>query len=97
MHLYTSDGRHAFFLYDAVPSCDTQLPFDMGTITMFYTCLVTEVVYHGGGHHRIRKSLKLYIVLQRNALEDIKISIIGIYYANTAPIPKTLVVSFLLE
>ena len=55
-------------------------------IIMFYTCLVTEVVYHrgGGGQHRIRKSLKLYIVLQWNAMVDIKISIIDICYANTA-------------
>ena len=29
--------------------CDTQLPFGMLFITMFYTCLVTEVVYNGGG------------------------------------------------
>ena len=28
--------------------CDTQLPFCMLFITMFYTCLVTEAVYHGG-------------------------------------------------
>ena len=40
-----------------------------------------------GEQHRIRKSLKLYIVLQRNALVDIQISIIDICYANTAPIP----------
>ena len=48
-----------------------------------------------GGQHRIRNSLKLYIVLQRNALVDIKISIIDICYANTAPIPKTMMVSLL--
>ena len=84
-----------FFLYDAVPPCDTQLPFDMVFIIMFYTCLVTEVVYHRGEQHRIRKSLKLYIVLLRNALVDIKISIIDICYTNTAPIPKTLMVSLL--
>ena len=51
---------------------------------MFYTYLVTEVVYHWGEQHRIRKNLKLYIVLQRNALVDIKISIIDICYTNTA-------------
>ena len=77
------------------PPRDTQLPFDMVFITMFYTCLVTEVVYHRGEHHRIRKSIKLYIVLQRNALVDIKISIIDICYANKTPIPKTLMVSLL--
>ena len=43
-----------------------------------------EVVYHRGEQHRIRKSLKLYIVLQKNALVDIKISIIDIFCANTA-------------
>ena len=41
---------------------DTQLPFDMLFITMFYTCHVKEVVYHRGEQVRIRKSLKLYIV-----------------------------------
>ena len=49
----------------------------------------------GGEQHRIRKSLKPYIVLQRNALVDIKISTIDICYTNTAPIPKTLMVSLL--
>ena len=59
------------------PPGDTQLAFDMVFITMFYTCLVTEVVFHeggrGGGKHRIRKSVNLYIVLQRHTLVDIKI------------------------
>ena len=49
----------------------------------------------GGGQHRISKSLKLYMVLKRNALVDIKSSMIDICYANTAPIPKTLMVSSL--
>ena len=31
------------------PPRDTQLPFDMLFMTMFYTCHVTEVVYHRGG------------------------------------------------
>ena len=44
------------------PPRDTQLPFDMLFITMFYTCHVKEVVYHRGEQIRIRKSLKLYIV-----------------------------------
>ena len=37
-------------LYDAAPppARDTQLPFDILSITMFYTCLVTEVVYQRG-------------------------------------------------
>ena len=42
---------------------DTQLPFDVLFITMFYTCIVTGVVYQRGERHRIRTSLKLYIVL----------------------------------
>ena len=49
----------------------------------------------GGRQHPIRKSLKLYRFLQRNALVDIKISIIDICYTNTAPIPKSLMVSLL--
>ena len=36
------------------PPRDTELPFDMTFITMFYTCLVTEVVYHRREKHRIR-------------------------------------------
>ena len=42
------------------PLRDTQLPFDMLFITMFYTYHVKEVVYHRGEQLRIRKSLKLY-------------------------------------
>ena len=41
------------------PPRDTQLPFDMLFITMFYTCHVKGVVYHRGEQLRIRKSLKL--------------------------------------
>ena len=37
------------------PPRDTQLPFDILFINMFYTCLVTEVVYHRGEQHHIRK------------------------------------------
>ena len=44
---------------------DTQLPFDILFITMFYMCLVTEVMYHRGEQHRIRKKLKsLYILVK---------------------------------
>ena len=51
------------------PPGDTQLPFDMLFITMFYTCHVTEVGCHMGEQLRIRKSLKLYIVLNKNILK----------------------------
>ena len=46
------------------PSRDAQLPSDMLFITMFYTYLVTEDVYHrGGGQHRVRQSVKICIIL----------------------------------
>ena len=51
----------------------------------------------GGGQYRVRKSWNPYIFFQTNALMDIKISIIDICYANTAPIPKTLMFSLLRE
>ena len=54
------------------PPRDTQLPFDMLFITMFYTCHITEVVYHRGEQLRIRKSVKLYIVFYRNTMKNIK-------------------------
>ena len=75
------------------PPRDTQLPFDMLFITMFYT--VTEVVYHRGEQFRIRKSLKLYIVLYRNTMKNIKISLTKIWYTYTAPIPKNMMLSLL--
>ena len=79
------------------PPCDTQLPSDTLFVTTIYTHILKEIVYHRGEQYRIRKSIKLFIVLQRNALVDIKISIIDICFANTAPIPKTLMVSLLHE
>ena len=51
----------------------------------------------GGGQYRIRKNWNPYILFQINALMDIKISIIDICYANTVPIPKTLMFSLLHE
>ena len=56
-------------------------------------------VTRGGGveQYRIRKSWNPYIFFQINALMDIKISIVDICYANTAPIPKTLMFSLLHE
>ena len=51
------------------PPRDTQLPFDMLFITMFYTCHVTEVVYHrggGGGTALYKKKFKtLYSLIQK--------------------------------
>ena len=49
----------------------------------------------GGGQYRIRNIWNPYIFFQINALMDINISIIDICYANTAPIPKTLIFSLL--
>ena len=72
------------------PPRDTQLPFDILFITMFYTCHVKEVAYHRGEQLRIRKSLKLYIVLYRNTMKNIKISLNKIWYTYTALIPKIL-------
>ena len=72
------------------PPRDTQLPFDMLFITMFYTCHVTEVVYHRGEQLRIRKSLKIYIVLYRNTMKNIKISLNKIWYTYTALKPTNM-------
>ena len=74
---------------------DTHLPFDMLFITMFYTCHVTEVVYHSGEQLRIRKSLKLYIVLYRNTMKNMKISLNKIWYTYTALIPTNMMFSLL--
>ena len=46
-------------------------------------------MYHRGEQYRISKNWDLYIFLQRNALIDIKISIIDICYTNMAPLSKT--------
>ena len=77
---------------------DTQLPFDMLFITMFYTChAIKEVVYHRGEKSllRIRKILKLYTVLYRNTLRNIKISLNKIWYTYTTLIPKHMMLSLL--
>ena len=47
------------------PPRDTQLPFDMLFITMFYTCHVTEVVYHRGGTAYKKKFKTLYSLIQK--------------------------------
>ena len=77
------------------PPRDTQLPFDMLFITMFYTCHGTEVVYHRGEQFRIRESLKLYIALYRNTMKNIKISLSKIWYTCTALIPTNMMFSLL--
>ena len=69
---------------------DTQLPSEVLFLTTIYTYILKEVVYHRGEQYRISKNWNLYIFLQRNALRDLKISIIGICYTNMAPISKTL-------
>ena len=45
-----------FFLYDAVPPCDTQLPSETLFVTTIYTSILMEVVYHRGEQYRIRKN-----------------------------------------
>ena len=62
-----------------------------------YTYILKEVVYHRGEQCRIGKNWNPYIFLQRNALIDIKISIIDICYTNVAPISKTLMFYLLHE
>ena len=47
------------------PPRDTQLPFDMLFITMFYTCHVKGVVYHRGEQLRIRENKTLYSLIQK--------------------------------
>ena len=87
-----------FFLYDASPSpCDTQLPSETLFDTTIYTYIWKEVVYHRGEQYCISKNWTLYIFLQRNALIDIKISIIDICYTNMTPISKTLMCYLLHE
>ena len=49
----------------------------------------------GGGQLRIRKSLKLYIVLYRNTMKNIKISLNKIWYTYTALIPTKMMFSLL--
>ena len=45
-----------FFLYDAVPPCDTQLPSETLFVTTIYTYILKEVVYHRGEQYRISKN-----------------------------------------
>ena len=89
VHLFMRGG----FLVNGTsspPPRDTQLPFDILFTTMFYTCHVTEVVYHRGEQLRIRKSLKLYTVVQRNTMKNIKISLNKICYIYTVLIPTNM-------
>ena len=43
------------------PACDTQPPFDILFITMFYTRLVTKDVYHRGGGAASYKKIEIPI------------------------------------
>ena len=52
-------------------------------------------VSRGGGGASYKIKLKSQYILSKKSLMDIKISIIDICYANTAPIPNTLMVSLL--
>ena len=81
-----------FLIWCCPPPLDTQLPFDILFITMFYTCLVTEVMYHrgGGGAASYKKKLKSLYILSKKCPDGIKISILIF-----APTPKTLMVSLL--
>ena len=45
-----------FFLYDAVPPCDTQLPSETLFVTAIYTYILKEVLYHRGEQYRISKN-----------------------------------------
>ena len=72
------------------PPRDTQLPFDMLLITMFYNCHVKEVMYHrGGGSASYEKKFKtLYTaLLYRNTMKNIKISLNKIWYTYRVLIP----------
>ena len=85
--------------------CETSSPPPCYTTSFWYIIYYHNLhlsfegscVTRGGEQHRIRKNWNPYIFFQINALMDIKISNIDICYANTAPIPKTLMFSLLHE
>ena len=52
----TNIQRFPFFLYDAVPPCDTQLPSETLFVTTIYNYILKEVVYHRGELYRISKN-----------------------------------------
>ena len=77
------------------PPRDTQLPFDMLFISMFYTCHVKEVVYHrGGGTASYKKKFKTLNSLIQKYNENIKISLNKIC-THTALIPTKIMFSLL--
>ena len=71
------------------PPRDTQIPFDMLFITMFYTCLVTGVVYHrgGGGAASYKKNfITLYSIIKKYHERHKKNSLEKICYTYTVMI-----------
>ena len=56
---------HFFFLYDAVPPCDTQLPSETLFVTTIYTYILMEVVYHRGGTVSYKYKLKSLYILKK--------------------------------
>ena len=73
VHLFM---RCCFCPWSIVPR-DTQLPSGMLFITMFYTCLETELVYHGGGAVSYKKKCKImynhikkYRDIHKNRVEE---------------------------
>ena len=57
------------------PPRDTQLPSGMLFITMFYTYLVMEVVYHGGASYKkmykiMYNPIKKYRDIHKNLVEE---------------------------
>ena len=93
MPLYEYIETSTLFLYDAVP------PVLHNFLPKYYLLPRFTLIFKGscvtqGGTASYKNKLKsLYIFLQRNALIDIKISIIDICYTNMAPIPKTVMFS----
>ena len=89
-------GISIFFTYTMLfpPSYTTSFRYIIHYHVLHVPCNGSCVSRAGGGGGRIVwKKLKSYIFFQRNALMDIKISIIDICYANTARIPTNLMVS----
>ena len=81
-----------FWLMEHRSPRDTQLPFDMLFITMFYTCHVTEDGVSQGGTASYKKKFKtLYSLIQK----DIKILLNKIWYTYTALIPTNMMFSLL--
>ena len=72
-------------LYLKIEIKDTQLPFDILFITMFDTCLVTEVMYHRGEQHHKRKKLKSLYILSKKCPDGHKKSRLLIFVMQIRP------------